>query len=173
MREIDDRWVTVLVLTEIGHLLVEQNRAEKAARILAAADRHRSEIGLELEPHELEAYNRAVEQAHAELGDQAFQTAWSLGHAMSLREVADHALSRELDLATGKSPGLEHEGLTPREQEVATLVAQGLTNRQIASELTIAERTVTTHVAKILKKLRLESRAQLAAWVAQQQAHLR
>jgi DNA-binding NarL/FixJ family response regulator len=47
------------------------------------------------------------------------------------------------------------------------LVSHGLTNRQIASELSISEHTVATHIAKILKKLGLSSRARLSAWVAE------
>jgi DNA-binding NarL/FixJ family response regulator len=44
------------------------------------------------------------------------------------------------------------------------LIAQGLTNRQIADELVISERTVDTHVANILRKLRYACRAQVAVW---------
>jgi non-specific serine/threonine protein kinase len=51
--------------------------------------------------------------------------------------------------------------LTAREQEIATLVAQGLTNRQIAAELSIALRTVDTHVSRVLRKLGVASRAEL------------
>jgi non-specific serine/threonine protein kinase len=56
--------------------------------------------------------------------------------------------------------------LTPREHEVAGLVAAGLTNRQVAVRLGIAERTAETHVDHILTKLDFASRAQIAAWVA-------
>lgn len=58
--------------------------------------------------------------------------------------------------------------LTPREREVVLLVARGLTNRQIAGELTISERTVTTHVDHILRKLGVTSRARIAAWAVGQ-----
>lgn len=57
-------------------------------------------------------------------------------------------------------------GLTRREREIAVLVAEGLTNRQIAERLYISERTAETHVAHILNKLGLNSRAQIAAWQA-------
>jgi DNA-binding NarL/FixJ family response regulator len=53
--------------------------------------------------------------------------------------------------------------LTRRELEVAALAGGGLTNRQIAEELSISEHTAATHVRKILKKLELRSRAQLSA----------
>ena len=56
--------------------------------------------------------------------------------------------------------------LTPREREVAVLVAGGLTNRQIAERLVISERTAEHHVQGILNKLGVASRSQVAAWVA-------
>jgi DNA-binding CsgD family transcriptional regulator len=55
--------------------------------------------------------------------------------------------------------------LTRREGEVAVLVARGLTNRQIATELSISEHTVANHVAKTRRKLELDSRSQIIAWV--------
>ena len=57
--------------------------------------------------------------------------------------------------------------LTPREREVAALVARGLTNRQIAAELVIGERTAEMHVGNLLGKLGLTSRAQLAVWAVE------
>jgi non-specific serine/threonine protein kinase len=59
--------------------------------------------------------------------------------------------------------------LTRREREVALLVARGLTNRQVAQELSISERTSANHVAKILKKLGLSSRTQIARWATESQ----
>ena len=55
------------------------------------------------------------------------------------------------------------ERLTPREQEISILVARGFTNRQIASELFISERTVDHHVSNILKKLDVGSRERVAS----------
>jgi DNA-binding NarL/FixJ family response regulator len=55
-------------------------------------------------------------------------------------------------------------GLSSRETEVAGLVAEGLTNRQIAARLVISERTAGNHVAHILTKLGFTSRSQIAAW---------
>ncbi|MDE3092101.1 MAG: helix-turn-helix transcriptional regulator, partial [Chloroflexota bacterium] len=58
----------------------------------------------------------------------------------------------------------EFGGLTEREREVAALVAQGKSNREIADTLVVGERTVETHVGNILSKLGFTSRAQIAAW---------
>jgi DNA-binding CsgD family transcriptional regulator len=58
--------------------------------------------------------------------------------------------------------------LTPREREIAALIARGLGNRAIADELVISQATVARHVANMLTKLGFSSRAQIAAWVARQ-----
>jgi DNA-binding NarL/FixJ family response regulator len=58
--------------------------------------------------------------------------------------------------------------LSPRELEVAVLIAQGLTNREIAAGLVVTERTAATHVEHILNKLGLRSRAQVAVWASAQ-----
>jgi DNA-binding NarL/FixJ family response regulator len=94
---------------------------------------------------------------------------------MALKAAAEYALSSEMtDLLT--TPGPEEpsavgplSSLSRREREVATLVARGLSNRQVARELSISERTAANHVAKILRKLGLRSRVQIASWVAQRQ----
>lgn len=57
--------------------------------------------------------------------------------------------------------------LTPREQELAALVARGLRNREIAAALVLSERTVHAHVRNILNKLGLTSRAEIAVWSIQ------
>jgi pimeloyl-ACP methyl ester carboxylesterase len=68
-----------------------------------------------------------------------------------------------LGLSTGRAPG---GVLTPRQREVAALVAQGLSNREIADRLVITERSAESHVERIRTRLGFRSRAQVAAWVA-------
>ena len=60
--------------------------------------------------------------------------------------------------------------LTAREQQIAQLIARGLSNRAIAEELVISPATAARHVANILAKLGLNSRAQVAAWTADQRS---
>jgi DNA-binding CsgD family transcriptional regulator len=72
--------------------------------------------------------------------------------------------------AAGPAPGAAAvpSTLTPREREIAALIARGLSNRAIADELVISQATVARHVANMLIKLGFSSRAQVAAWVARQ-----
>jgi DNA-binding NarL/FixJ family response regulator len=62
-----------------------------------------------------------------------------------------------------KQPVME---LSPRERQVAALLAEGLTNRQIAERLVVTERTVAAHIEHILDKLGFASRHQVATWAA-------
>jgi DNA-binding NarL/FixJ family response regulator len=108
------------------------------------------------------------------LDEGIWEKGFEEGQAMMLEEAIEYALSEE-DSATPTPQALDSSvvraqqpTLTRREEEVATLVAQGMTNRQIASELTISDHTAATHVRRILKKLGLSSRSQLSAWVTGQ-----
>jgi non-specific serine/threonine protein kinase len=118
------------------------------------------------------AYQDQVSTAHAQLDEAAWQTAWSEGREMTPEQAVGYALSEDVErepltlvAAPEQPPPADEptERLTTREQEVAPLVSQGLTNRQIADTLSISEHTVANHVRKILKKWGLRSRAQISA----------
>ena len=90
---------------------------------------------------------------------------------MSLEEAGDCAHASEAGRPSASKDTLPEPdaqwpstSLTRREKEVAALIERGLTNRRISTELTISERTVDNHVANILKKLGLRSRAQITGW---------
>jgi len=86
---------------------------------------------------------------------------WYLGR------LRDWARERRLRLPPAPTSAVRStKALTRREREVATLVTEGLTNRQIAERLVIAERTVESHVERIMDKLSRHSRAEIAAWVS-------
>lgn len=80
---------------------------------------------------------------------------------------AQHACRVPTDGADGQDGVLAK--LTPREREVAGLVAEGLSNRSIADRLFISQRTVDGHVEHILAKRGFRSRAQIAYWLASRQ----
>jgi DNA-binding NarL/FixJ family response regulator len=112
--------------------------------------------------------------ARALLGEAAWDAGWAEGSAMSAEEVVEYALSEEVARAPESPPAdrKTDEPLTRREKEVAALVARRLTNRQIAQELVISERTVDKHVANLLKKMNLHSRDQVAVRMAEGRAQL-
>ena len=142
----------------------------RAATLLGAAEATREELGTPIRPVDRERYERFVTTSQRVPGERAWASAWSAGRDMSLQQATEYALSPEStapstpDLTTSE----RSSSLTPRELEVAHLVAQGLTNRRISEELSISERTAATHMGRILKKLGFGSRSQLAAWITEQ-----
>jgi non-specific serine/threonine protein kinase len=100
-----------------------------------------------------------------------FDAAYADGLGLGLEAGIDYALGEpDRTRPPEPTPGAGHWApLTRREREVAVLVAEGLTNQQIADRLLIGRRTANTHLEHILTKLDFTSRAQIAAWVAAQQ----
>lgn len=113
----------------------------------------------------------------SQLSEEAWEAAFAEGRAMGFEEAMEYALSGKkrpsplVPMPEEPSAAQPPVVLTRREREVASLVAQGLTNRQIASELVIGERTVETHVRNLLKKLGLSSRDQVSVRMSEQPLH--
>ena len=88
---------------------------------------------------------------------------------LAYEQAIGYALSDEKRPSPAPSdqapPRKQSDRLTPREHEVAALLAQGRTNRDIAEVLVISERTAAVHVEHILSKLQLHSRWQVAEWL--------
>jgi len=147
----------------------------RAARLWGVAEVLRGEIGVPWRPEERLLHEPQLAAARSRLGEAAWEAAFTEGKAMTFEEAVEYALSKEEpDSSTSPIPRVSPadellSSLTRREQEVAFLVARGFTNRQVAQELSISERTAANHVAKILRKLGLSSRTQIASWATQRQ----
>ncbi len=122
-----------------------------------------------------------VEAAERELGQPATAALLAEGAAMNAHEAVRFAVAsggQVIGEATVRVPaqaaGPEGSGagttLTPRELEIAGLIARGLSNRGIADELVISPATAARHVANIFSKLGFTSRAQVAAWAVQRES---
>jgi DNA-binding NarL/FixJ family response regulator len=88
---------------------------------------------------------------------------------MSVADAIAYGMDERRPAAT-VSPDQASTPLTRREQQVAELVAQGRSNKDIAAALVISRRTAESHIEKILIKLGFGNRAQIAAWIAAQRS---
>ena len=153
-------WVEANALATYASVAAATGQSERAARLGAAAERWASVLAVTLVPDYRIELDRALGRARADLGEVAYATAWSIGSMMS----TDQAVAYALDSSEVQDKSM-HGPLSSREQEVALLVARGMTNRQLADVLVISTRTADHHVAHILAKLGLATRAQIAGWV--------
>jgi predicted ATPase/DNA-binding SARP family transcriptional activator/DNA-binding CsgD family transcriptional regulator len=151
-----------------------KGEATRAARLFGAALTLRETVGYQNPPETPALRKPCLTRVLSQLDEAAWEAALAEGQAMSFEEAVEYALS-EVELTTTESPASEQPSgstqaatLTHREEEIANLVARGLTNRQIASVLVISEHTAATHVRRILKKLGLQSRSQIGSWLAEQ-----
>jgi predicted ATPase/DNA-binding CsgD family transcriptional regulator len=146
------------------------NRPAQAARLFGAAAGLREASGSSVgwQTDDSAGRARALESVQRQLGDRPFAVAWADGHGRPLEQV-DFAMTEAwLPPPVSEPRRKEVEPITPREREVAALVARGYSTRQIAQHLVVSERTIDNHVQHILGKLQLHSRAQIAAWGIQQ-----
>jgi DNA-binding CsgD family transcriptional regulator len=99
------------------------------------------------------------------LGRQGFEAEFNAGKRLS-RDAAIGTALGEPAHVVATPDGVSVAPLAKREADVARLVAEGLSNKQIGARLFISERTVDSHVRSILNKLGFNSRAQIAGWTA-------
>ena len=160
-----DQWSVAQCLDSLAVLATAEKGAELAVALSRSARRVRESIGARLAPARQVWLDQHLAQARAALGDE---------RVAAIAAEADRRDPLEI-LATLDEParpsardGDAHDGefrwLTPRERQVTVLVALGLHNHQIGERLGITRHTAEIHVGKILSKLDMGSRAQLAAW---------
>jgi DNA-binding CsgD family transcriptional regulator len=146
-----------------------------SARLHGAADQALADLGQALYPREARLADQDRQRLRAAIGDAAFEAGYAAGRTLDPARAADRALQGIPEErapragAPGSGPGTAVPGeaasvLTPRELDVLKLIAQGSSNSDIARRLFLSEHTVHRHLANILRKLGLSSRAAAAAW---------
>jgi DNA-binding CsgD family transcriptional regulator len=155
----------------IGLALASPGGADRgwSARLHGAADQALADLGRVLEPLEARLADLDRQRLRAAMGTEAFEAEYAAGLTLNLAQVLP--MLGRTDAVTGQAQQAQVAGsgeaatvLTPRELDVLRLVAQGLSNPDIARRLVLSEHTVHRHLANILRKLGLSSRAAAAAW---------
>jgi DNA-binding NarL/FixJ family response regulator len=165
-QQIDDRVAKYALLDALGCHAASSEQMRRTARLVGAADTVRTGAGASviamLRPLLVQAEATAV----TALGQSTFEAELEAGRRLSRDAALGLALGATVHAATAAPAGTDAGLLGKREADVARLVADGLSNKQIGARLFISERTVDSHVRSILNKLGVNSRAQIAAWMA-------
>jgi non-specific serine/threonine protein kinase len=167
---IGHRWGTATSLEALAWMAGSSGRPERAALLLGASAAVFRELGIAVPPYWQVQHDGCKAAARAALDEGRYLAYWQEGYALSRDQAAVAALEDQ-DTAAAARPApaaaaADAFELSARELEVARLVADGLSNPAIASALFVSVATVKTHVSHILAKLGLDSRTQLARWVA-------
>jgi non-specific serine/threonine protein kinase len=149
-------------LDGMASVLVALGQPERAARLFGAAQAARKPAGITRWPGNAADYEVNLALVRDALTENQLAVAWHAGGATPLHQTVAELLAEEQP--AGRTSASD---LSSREQEVASLVAKGLTNRQIGAQLFITEGTARLHVKHILQKLGFNSRVQIAAWAVE------
>jgi predicted ATPase/DNA-binding CsgD family transcriptional regulator len=163
-RDIDNRLWQYYGLAATGWYASSAGHARAAAQLLGAAQSLASQTGADMLGPAVPFVASAKQVARAALGAASFDAEYAAGRRMSrdaaLRLALGQADPVEATAAAGGGP------LAKREFEVAGLIAEGMSNKQIGARLFISEATVASHVRHIMDKLGFSSRSQIAVWMA-------
>jgi predicted ATPase/DNA-binding CsgD family transcriptional regulator len=164
--DLQDQRGIAQTLEGCAHLLCRSGRPQAAWDLCVLADTLLNSLGARRSPADQATFEELRARAHSARGSARpapinpdLDLQQIVGHALALLEAQPAPPAHQ-----PAPPGPETYPLSRRECEVATLIARGLTNRAVAEQLVITERTAETHVSNILNKLGLDTRSQIAAW---------
>jgi non-specific serine/threonine protein kinase len=167
---LNDRMGHAHCVEALAWIAASAHQYERAAVLLGTAAGLWRSMGTTLDGFEpLAGHERDCErQTRQALGEQAFRAAYHRGLELPGEDALAYALQqpkKRLEKQTAP-PVPAGTAMTPREMQVARLIADGRSNKEIAARLVISQRTAEGHVEHILAKLGFTARAQVAAWVA-------
>jgi predicted ATPase/class 3 adenylate cyclase/DNA-binding CsgD family transcriptional regulator len=155
------------VLEELAGIDLDHGRPEAAATLFGATATIRDAAGVVRRFGRQAAYEADLAALERQLDHDVLESTWATGAALTLPDAVE--LARRGRGERGR-PSAGWESLTATEAKVADLVAQGLTNPEVAARLIMGRATVKTHVSSILRKLELDNRTQLAGLHARRTA---
>jgi non-specific serine/threonine protein kinase len=153
----------------IAWVSVAKGDAPTGVRLFGALDRVATESGLAVYGYLTRFHERSVNDAHGVLDEAAYARHFEEGRKLTLDEAIALAGGDGSGKTGAPTPIQRVAPLTRREWEVAQLLMEGLSNKEIAARLVIGQRTAEGHVENIMSKLGFNSRTQVALWTAQHQ----
>jgi DNA-binding CsgD family transcriptional regulator len=163
-RQLDDRVAQFHLVGGLACCAAGDREPALAARLFGAMENLRAEAGARINAGMAPTLGKARTSVATALGPARFETEFTAGTRLSRDAAARLALRETVPPAAA---GPENDGLLrQRETEVARLVADGLSNKEIGARLFISERTVESHVRNIMNKLGFNARSQIAGWMA-------
>jgi predicted ATPase/DNA-binding CsgD family transcriptional regulator len=158
--ELSERWVAAVCLVALGEVVAAQQKLAWAAQLWGAAEALRDAFSVPIPLVERADYERSLSAARVHLGERAFAAAWAQGRSMTPEQAlaAKGQKPTPAPTTTASRPTYP-AGLTAREVEVLRLLADGLTDLQIAEKLVLSPRTVHAHISSIYNKLDVTSRS--------------
>ena len=160
-RELNDAFGSIWCIGGLALVAAARHDDQRALRLAAVVSRMSREWSLSAWPLRIGQLAEASKGARTRLGAKKADSAWNDGQTMSAPHALDYALGpgrAEAEIGTDVGP------LSRREREVVALVAAGLTSKEIAQRLFIAERTAEGHVERIRNKLGVRSKTEVATW---------
>jgi non-specific serine/threonine protein kinase len=159
-RHVNDPFGTIWCIGGLALAAGAHGDDQRALRLAAVVDRMSREWSLSAWSVRVKQLDDASRNARGRLGTRKADTVWNEGLSMNAQRALEHALGEDRPDTSMAEAG----PLSRREREVAAMVAAGLTNKQIAERLFIAERTAEGHVERIRNKLGVRSRTEVATW---------
>ncbi len=159
------------VLEGLAAVVAAQGELAWAVRLWSAAEALRETRSIPLPPLYRADYERAVAAARTQLGEKTFAALWSEGQSMTPEQALaarGPATMSSPSAPSVKPPMTYPDRLTAREVEVLRLVAQGLSDTQVAEKLVISPRTVNTHLKSIYGKIQVSSRSAATRYAMEQ-----
>ena len=157
-------------LRGLGIIAALTGRPEHAARLLGAADGLRESLGVSIQPLGIARHERTIAAIRAQLTPEPFEAAWAAGKSLRFEDSVAEGSSFAAELMrpadepenSVSEDRADHYGLSPRELDILRLVTANRSTAEIAEELFISPRTVTTHLTSIYNKLGFNTRVAAA-----------
>ena len=166
-QEMGSSGAVAYTLEGLAGLAAAQGQPKRAARLAGAAEALREALDCPMPASDRPRYERYIAAARAQLDVATFAAAWSNGRTMTAEQAVgalDSPPGTQVTLPVAQATVAFPGGLTGREVEVLRLVAQGLTNAQIAAELILSPLTINAHLRTIYSKLQVPTRAAATRW---------